>query len=179
MAVSHTSIEMVVREARPEDSGAIATIHVQAWRAAYQGIVPAQFLEALSVQQREDVWRQRLERDARSTWVVEQHAQVLGWSSVGPSRDADAVPSTSELWAIYVDPRHWRRGVGQHLWAYVQEHLSRSGFSDVTLWVLKDNTGALAFYRSNGFVVDDGIEKTVELGGTELIEIRLRKRLGS
>ena len=35
---------------------------------------------------------------------------------------------------------------------------------------------ALAFYRSNGFVVD-GIEKTVELGGTELVEIRLRKAL--
>ena len=29
----------------------------------------------------------------------------------------------------------------------------------------------------NGFVVE-GIEKTVELGGTELVEIRLRKGLG-
>jgi hypothetical protein len=42
--------------------------------------------------------------------------------------------------------------------------------------VLQDNAGALAFYRSNGFVVV-GIEKTVELGGTELAEIRLRKGL--
>jgi ribosomal protein S18 acetylase RimI-like enzyme len=43
--------------------------------------------------------------------------------------------------------------------------------------VLQDNAGALAFYRSNGFVVD-GIEKMVELGGTELVEIRLCKGLG-
>ena len=52
----------------------------------------------------------------------------------------------------------------------------RSGFSDVTVWVLQDNAGGLAFYRSNGFVVD-GIEKTVELGGAQLVEIRLRKGL--
>jgi ribosomal protein S18 acetylase RimI-like enzyme len=43
--------------------------------------------------------------------------------------------------------------------------------------VLQDNAGALAFYRSNGFVVD-GIEKTFAVGGVELIEIRLRKGLG-
>ena len=70
--------------------------------------------------------------------------------------------------AIYVDPKHWRRGVGQRLWDEVEDQLRRSGFSDVTLWVLQDNAGALAFYRSNGFVVD-GTEKTVELGGTELV----------
>lgn len=68
---------------------------------------------------------------------------------------------------------HWRRGVGQHLWDEAEDQLRRSGFADVTLWVLQDNAGALAFYRSNGFVVD-GIEKTVEFSGTELVEIRLR-----
>jgi len=168
---------MVTRRAIPEDSRAIATIHVLSWQAAYQGVVPAQFLASLSVDQREGIWRQRLEQDAPRTWVIEEHGLVLGWINAGPSRDADAPSSTSELSAIYVDPKHWRRGVGQRLWSDTEEELRRSGFSDVTLWVLRDNAGALAFYRSNGFV-DDGIEKTVELGGAELVEIRLRKGLG-
>ena len=34
---------MVVRHATPEDSRAVAAIHVRSWQAAYQGIVPAQF----------------------------------------------------------------------------------------------------------------------------------------
>ena len=113
---------------------------------------------------------------AHGTWVVEEYSGVLGWISAGPSRDIDALSSTSEVWAIYVDPNHWRRGVGQCLWDEVERQLKRSGFSDVTLWVLQENAGALAFYRSNGFVVD-GLEKTIELGGTELVEIRLRKGL--
>ncbi len=168
---------MVVRHAIPEDARAIATIHVLSWQAAYQGLVPAQFLASLSVDQREGVWRQRLEHGAPGIWVIEEHGNVLGWISAGPSRDTNALASTSELWAIYVDPNHWRRGVGQRLWDEVENQLRGSGFSDVTLWVFQHNAGAQAFYRSNGFVVD-GTEKTVELGGTELIEIRLRKRLG-
>jgi ribosomal protein S18 acetylase RimI-like enzyme len=168
---------MVVRPATPEDSRAIATIHVLSWQAAYQGIVPAQFLASMSIDQREGVWRQRLEQGAHSTWVIEEHGGVLGWTSAGPSRDTDALSSTSEVWAIYVDPKHWRRGVGQRLWGDIEGQLRRSGSSDVTLWVLRANAGALAFYCSNGFV-DDGIEKTIELGGTELVEIRLRKGLG-
>jgi len=168
---------MIVRPATPEDSRAIATIHVLSWQAAYQGVVPAQFLASMSVDHRERTWRQRLEQDAAGSWVIEEHGAVLGWISAGPSRDADARSSTSELWAIYVDPKHWRRGVGQRLWDEVEDQLRRAGFSDVTLWVLQDNGGALAFYRSNGFFLD-GTEKTVELGGTELVEIRLRKRLG-
>ena len=168
---------MIVRYATPEDSRAIATIHVLSWQAAYQGIVPAQYLASLSVDQRERFWRQRLEQGAPGIWVTEEHGVVLGWINAGPSRDSDALSSTSELLAIYVDPKHWRRGVGQRLWDEVEDQLRRSGFSDAIVWVLQDNAGALAFYRSNGFVVD-GVEKTVELGGTELVEIRLRKELG-
>jgi ribosomal protein S18 acetylase RimI-like enzyme len=168
---------MVIRPATPDDSRAIATIHVLAWQARYQGVVPAQFLAALSVEQRERMWRQKLEQGAPDTWVMEEHGAVLGWINAGASRDPDALPSTSELWAIYVDPKHWRRGVGQRLWSEIEDQLRRSGFADVTLWVLRDNAGALAFYRSNGFVVD-GLEKPIELGGTELVEIRLRKALG-
>jgi ribosomal protein S18 acetylase RimI-like enzyme len=170
---------MVVRRATAEDSGAIAEIHVRAWQAAYRDIVPPEFLDSLSVEQRQRVWRQRLEGGTPGTSVLEEQGEVLGWVSAGPSRDSDALSSTSELAAIYVAPEHWRRGVGQRLWSDAEAQLRRAGFLEVTLWVLKENAGALRFYRANGFVVDPGIEKVVELGGAALIEIRLRKQLGA
>ena len=169
---------MVVRPATLEDSRAIAEIHVRSWQTAYRDIVPPAFLDSLSVEQRERGWRQRLERDTSGTSVLEERGEVLGWVSAGPSRDGDAFSSTSELWAIYVAPEHWRRGMGQRLWSDAEEQLRRAGFLDVTLWVFKENAGALRFYGANGFVVDPGVEKTVELGGAALIEVRLRKKLG-
>ena len=99
-----SSSRMVVRRATPEDSGAIATIHVRSWQAAYQGVVPARVLASMSVDQREGIWRQRLEQGMPGTWVIEEHRAVLGWISAGPSRDTDALSSTSELWAINAVP---------------------------------------------------------------------------
>jgi hypothetical protein len=69
-------------------------------------------------------------------------------------------------------------GVGRHLWREAEGYLGTSGFSDITLWVLKENAQAIAFYMSLGLAVEPGGEKTMTLGGAELLEIRLRKRLG-
>jgi ribosomal protein S18 acetylase RimI-like enzyme len=169
---------MTVRRATPEDARGIAAIHVQSWRSAYQSIVPDEYLRSLSIDHRERFWRHALEGSGPETWVVEQSGEVRGWMSVGTSRDSDAAKSTGELWAIYVHPTHWRRGVGQLLWDKAEEQLKQSGFTEVILWVFKDNAPALAFYRSNGFVAEHGTEKTIQLGGADLIEVRLRKRLG-
>jgi ribosomal protein S18 acetylase RimI-like enzyme len=168
---------MVIRQARVEDARAIAAIHVHSWQVAYQGIVPSAFLGSLSVEQRENVWRQNLEQGTSETWVAEEGSQVLGWINAAWSRDSDAVPTTGEIWAIYVDPPYWRRGVGRHLWREAEGHLDASGFSELTLWVLKENRHAIAFYESIGLVIEPGSEKAITLGGAELLEIRLRKRL--
>lgn len=169
---------MNVRRATPTDARGIAAIHVQSWRSAYRGIVPEEYLQSLSVEHRERMWRNALEGAGPETWVVEQDGAVRGWMSVAASRDSDATPSTGEVWAIYVHPAHWRRGVGQLLWHKAEEQLKHAGFTEVTLWVFKDNAPALAFYRSNGFVAEHGTEKTIQLGGADLIEVRLRTRLG-
>jgi ribosomal protein S18 acetylase RimI-like enzyme len=173
-----TSTDMIVRRARLEDGRAIAAIHVRSWQVAYQGIVPSAFLGSLSVEDRENVWRQNLERGISETWVAEEDDQVLGWISAARIRDSDALPTTGEVWAIYVDPSHWRRSVGRCLWRWAEGHLDASGFSEITLWVLKENAQAIAFYESIGLAIEPGSEKTITRGGAELLEIRLRKRLG-
>ena len=119
---------MVVRQAKLDDAGAIAAIHVHSWQTAYQGIVPSAFLDSLSVEQRENVWRQNLEQETSRTWVAEVGSHVLGWISAARSRDSDALPTTGEVWAIYVDPPYWRRGVGRRLWREAEGHLDLHSF---------------------------------------------------
>lgn len=165
---------MHIRKAVPDDAHPIATIHVRAWQVAYRGIIPSSFLESLSISRRKDFWRQQLQRDEAATFVAEEHGQVLGWAQLGPSRDADAGRSTGELYAIYVAPEHWRQGVGQQLWNEGVVRLRHAAFADATLWVLQQNVSACAFYRAAGFVPDVGIEKTLQVAGSELVEIRLR-----
>lgn len=168
---------MIIRPARVEDALRIATIHVEAWRVAYQGIVPDEVLRALSIEQRHAVWRQNLEAAEPFTWIAEDGDTALGWISAARSRDADATPSTGEIWAVYVDPGHWSQGVGRALCAAGEQELLRRGFTDVTLWVLKDNERALRFYRANGFIRDTCAERVLQRGGAALNEVRMRKQL--
>ena len=97
---------------------------------------------------------------------------------MGRSRDPDGRPTTGELWAIYVAPDDWGRGAGRALWERGRSSLQASGFLDVTVWVLEDNRRALRFYEAAGFAPDGGHDKTIELGGESLTEIRLRRDLG-
>jgi ribosomal protein S18 acetylase RimI-like enzyme len=170
-------LPVTVRRARLEDAYAIAAIHVCSWQQSYRGIVPQPYLDSLSVQAREAVWQRNLAQQGSETLVAEQDGNVRGWISVGRSRDRDAEVSTGELWAIYIHPEHFRKGIGRLLWDEAEGHLLRAGFSAATLWVLRDNAQAIAFYRSIGFLVEPGRAQTVRLGGADLVEIRLRKEL--
>ncbi|MEQ1908774.1 MAG: GNAT family N-acetyltransferase [Vicinamibacterales bacterium] len=171
--------KMIIRKARLEDARAIATIHVRAWQAAYRDIVPSAFLNELSIDQREDLWHQRLARVGNATlFLAEEDEEVLGWAGVGPSRDTDAGTTTGELYALYVSPRYWRHGVGRRLQSEGLEHLRDAGFTELTLWVLRANSNARTFYESVGFFIDVGIDKTVTIGGADLLEVRLRRQIG-
>ena len=167
---------MIIRPACLADALRIATIHVETWRVAYRGIVPDEFLRALSVEERHVGWQRILKTGESLICVAEDGDIALGWISVGRSRDVDAPLSTGEIWAIYVDPNHWSRGVGRALCAAAEQELRRQGFTDVTLWVLKDNERALQFYVSNGFIRDTCEDRIIELGGKALSEVRMKKQ---
>ena len=58
---------MFIRSATPDDAERLASVHVEAWMSAYRGQVPDAYLDALSVQDRVDVWRESLVGTTAST----------------------------------------------------------------------------------------------------------------
>ncbi len=165
---------MLVRAATALDARAIATIHVDAWRAAYAGIVPEAHLQALSIDDRESRWQKLLAAREFETMVAERAGAVIGWATHGKSRDPDAAPGVGELMAIYVAPAAWGSGAGRELWLHARQALLAARFGEATVWVLRDNARAIRFYELAGFVIEPDSDKTVTIGGSPLIEVRLR-----
>jgi ribosomal protein S18 acetylase RimI-like enzyme len=132
---------------------------------------------AISIERRASTWEEALSNRTSEVWVAEEKGRLLGWISVGSSRDPDATSETAELWAVYVDPSDFRRGVGRALWLEAEHHLRCANFSEVTLWVLAKNENALEFYDRLGFMRDPSSKKSLEVGGAQLVEIRLRRSL--
>ena len=166
-----------IEPATPADARAIARIHVDAWRAAYPGIVPDAYLAALSVDEREAQWREALSSGAAQMLVARSDGEAVGWVSFGACRDADAPASQGEIWAIYLAPAHIGKGIGRALWLQARTQLRQQGFRSCSLWVFPENAKAIRFYESVGFVADGLPPQRFELGGKVLHEARYRCRL--
>ena len=157
-----------IRSATPEDARAIAEVHVATWRGAYGHVFPPEVLDALDVGERERLWRESLADDDIAVYIADDGDRVVGFVSVGPSRDADG---EGELYAIYVDPDAWGTGAGSALIAAGRRWLAER-YPAATLWVLEDNPRARRFYEREGWVA--GRRRIDEIRGVEVAEVQYR-----
>jgi GNAT superfamily N-acetyltransferase len=172
-------VSTVVREAVVDDALGIARVHVAGWQVGYASLLPEGYLDRLSVDARAQRWAATLrEPDARAvaTLVATRDADVVGFVTVGRSRDDDAEKDVGELWGIYVDPKHWGAGVGHALHEGAIGALRAVGLTAATLWVLRGNDRAIGFYRQHGWTAD-GATKTDWRDDVRLDEERYRRTL--
>jgi ribosomal protein S18 acetylase RimI-like enzyme len=165
---------VTVRPATVADAPAMGRLHVRAWQAAYRGHMPDDYLDGLRAADRAAGWERALRRtrDRAAVLVAEQAGQVTGFANVGPAADPEGA---GELYAINVDPARWGTGAGRALLQAAQAELARLGFDETVLWVLPANARARRFYEVAGWVAD-GTERTVEILGVVVPEVRYRRR---
>jgi ribosomal protein S18 acetylase RimI-like enzyme len=169
--------EVHIARASLADCRAVAQIHVDAWRSAYAGIMSDEFLAALSVDQRESMWQQAVSRGSPVVLVAKVGERVTGWVAFGSSRDDGAPADRGEIWAIYVAPAALSQGVGRVLLLEAMQAMTRSGYREASLWVIRENVRAVRFYSRAGMTEDGGSEKYFELGGNRVKEVRYFKQL--
>ncbi|MFI5609405.1 GNAT family N-acetyltransferase [Amycolatopsis sp. NPDC051903] len=169
-----------VRPAVVSDAPAIAHVHVASWQAAYDGLLPAEFLSGLSVDARERFWARNLaDLPAHQTILVAvtPDGSLAGFAATNPGRDEDATAETGELASLYLLPSQWSRGVGRLLHAAAVAALTAE-FSTATLWVLTTNTRARTFYEHAGWALDGRTKvESVADGAVTLEEVRYRLAL--
>lgn len=169
--------DVTVRPAGEADLAAMATVWVAGWQVGYSGVVPAAHLAALDPQVR----YQRLvdaadAPDAPERYVADRGGQVVGFVWLGAWRGPDAFAELGEIGAIYLDPAHWRQGIGRLLMSRAEQRLIELGYAEARLWVLADNPRARRFYEAVGWH-DDGGRQTYEVGGAVLPEVRYARTL--
>lgn len=86
--------------------------------------------------------------------------KVVGFISYGNFRDETI--QAGEIMALYILKDYYgKEGIAQKLVKAALNALDH--FSEIFLWVLKDNKRAIAFYQKMGFTFD-GQEKMLDLG---------------
>ncbi len=171
--------QLTIRRAGAEDAPAIADVHARSWEATYRGLVADEVIDGVVAGQEERaarISRTLSDPDTPHHFFVGVVAdRIVGMADAAPSRDADATPTTGELQAIYLAPEALGRGIGRALHDAALEDLRARGFTELTLWVLRQNERARRFYRAAGWS-PDGAAKDEERPGGVLHEVRYRRR---
>ena len=86
----------MIRSAIPSDAKAIAQVHIRSWQQAYRDLMPCEYLDSLNktLPQRVSYWTNTIQSGDSTLLVAELDNQVIGWISVGASRDPDAAMDT-------------------------------------------------------------------------------------
>jgi ribosomal protein S18 acetylase RimI-like enzyme len=154
--------------ARPtlDDLDEMGRVHVQVWREAYAGLLPADYLAGLDPTLGPTRWRERLGSSPEvGWWLARDDEGIAGMATSGPPRDEDP-PAPLELYAINLLSRAHGTGLADDLMARAV------GDRPTYLWVLEGNERALAFYRRHGFSDEGGRKPEPETG---VVELRLAR----
>jgi GNAT superfamily N-acetyltransferase len=169
-----------IRSPAISDADDLGSVHVRAWQSAYRdGLMPDEYLDGLSIEERASMWRQWLSAEprARAARLVAEVdlGKVVGFAMFGQAAD-EGSSDVGELYAINVEPTYWGTGVGVALLNAAVTALSGFGFKNACLWVHRDNRRARAFYEREGWL-STGIEREQDVLGVTVPEIRYSRSL--
>ena len=160
---------ITIRRARPDDAAAIGAVHVAAWRSAYPGILPGDYLAAMSPQRQAANYQLAIPgggvhvatASGLDLGAPDRPAEVVGFVTSGRARMRNP-PAEGEIETLYVLDDWRERGLGRRLMRAAADHLVELGCASVFLWVLRDNPSRW-FYASLGG--RPALDATVTVGG--------------
>jgi ribosomal protein S18 acetylase RimI-like enzyme len=121
------------------------------------------------------MWRSVLTRSAApegtQVFIAEAGGDIVGFGACGDQRDGKLGEQgfDGEIGAIYVLKSHQRAGIGIGLMRLMAHSLLGRGRKAASLWVLRENLFARAFYeRLGGTLIGERVD---ELSGATVAEV--------
>lgn len=115
----------------PEEIEGKSLVHWQTWREAYDNLLPAEFQETMTLER----CRFFSQKYPENTFIAIDGVKVVGFISYGNFRDETI--QAGEIIALYVLKDYYGKGIAQKLMKEALIDLDH--FSEIFLWVLKDN----------------------------------------
>ncbi|HEX8073110.1 MAG TPA: GNAT family N-acetyltransferase [Pyrinomonadaceae bacterium] len=151
------------RTATGRDAAAAARVQVGSWQESYRGVLPAEFLAAMSVEKRTVALKSRLDKRGGlyRMFVAEAGGVVVGVCDAGDPR-RESFGCAAELYMIYLAYSHQRRGIGRELFRRAGQFLLDAGRGSVFLEALSQNPYRDFYDKLGGEVCGHGRH---DLGG--------------
>jgi L-amino acid N-acyltransferase YncA len=162
---------MTIRHAVAADLPAI----VEIYNASIPGRLATADTAPVTVAQREE-WFRAFDTAARPLWVMEDGGAIAGWLGLRSFYGRPAYHRTVES-AVYVSPRHQRRGTANALLRHALAACPGLGIANVLAFVFAHNQPSIALFEAQGFGRWGLLPRVCELDGAEKDVLILGRRL--
>src|ERR1051325_2619662 len=143
-----STILIEIRRAKAGDAAAVAEAHDEAWRTAYQGIIPGAELRRLINRRGPSWWDSAIRKGSRIA-LLQFGDKIAGYANYGRNR-ARSLYYDGEIYELYLCPEFQGLGFGRRLFTAARRDLAQSGLKSLVIWALSDNDPAVAFYKALG-----------------------------
>jgi ribosomal protein S18 acetylase RimI-like enzyme len=160
-----STVLIEIRRARPADASPVADAHDEAWRTAYQGIIPGAELDKLINLRGPAWWEGAIRKGSRIT-LLQFGDKVSGYANYGRNR-ARSLYYDGEIYELYLRPEFQGLGFGRRLFTAARRDLAQSGLKSLIVWALSENETAVEFYRALG---GKAVARSSEKFGTRVLD---------
>jgi ribosomal protein S18 acetylase RimI-like enzyme len=143
-----STVLIEIRRAKANDAAAVADAHDEAWRTAYQGIIPGAELRRL-INRRGPTWWDSAIRKGSRIALLQFGDKVAGYANYGRNR-ARSLYYDGEIYELYLRPEYQGLGFGRRLFTAARRDLAQSALKSLIVWALSENETAVEFYRALG-----------------------------
>jgi ribosomal protein S18 acetylase RimI-like enzyme len=151
---------MIIRAAQEADAPAMGRVMVSTYLAAHRDQQPAEVWAKRAEEWTPEVsaegWARTLreiatdERSQDCIYVaVDEGGAIVGLAMGGPA-NAEELPQTGAVYALYISTRHQGQGLGRRLVQAVAADLAQKGMTALQIGCLAANTPARGFYEAIG-----------------------------
>lgn len=156
---------MIIREAKMSDAKGIAKVHVDCWKTTYKNIIPTEYLEKLSYEQRTELWIRNISTVGNYVYVAENDdGEIIGFTD-GGKREKNDVEKSGDLTSIYIFEHFQGQGIGKKLVHKLFTKFKELGYEKIFVEVLGDNDSRF-FYEKLGARLERS--EKVKIGGKDL-----------
>lgn len=160
---------MITRIATQADIPAIAQIYTDSWLRTYRGLLPDDYLDAMSVEISAAKWAKYLEADHQVVYVATTEADevcaLLALKLFTPDDRCALVDS------LHVEHQRTGQGIGKLLLRQAAEHAQQHNIERFVIEAVVGNDRAIAVYKRLGARVLRQFHDIVDGMHTESVEL--------
>lgn len=149
-----------IRPSTFEDAANIVAVQIRGWKQAYQGIIDQNHLDNICPIKRLEGRIQYIKKGTSWGFVAEHDGKIIGMCDVGQSRHPEL--GKGEIFALYVDQEHQRKGVGKLLWDAAMQKLREEKLVPYIVIALEKNLVARTFYKKLGGIICSNVKTEID-----------------